>query len=109
MFLRISFDRVTDAVSVDLTSTVGDWAMTVTSSATVAGFSWKSTLKVDVVVSRIFSRMIVPNPCSSALTWYSPGGRAGNRYSPAGSVTKVRTPMRLPPESVTLTPGRGAF
>src|SRR5512141_3438947 len=94
-FRRISFDRVTEAVSVDLTSTVGDWAVTVTSSATVDGFIWMSSVRVAVVFTRIFSRTTVPNPLSSALTVYSPGGRAGKRYSPLASVTNVRTPMRL--------------
>ena len=109
MFRRISFDSVTDAVSVDLTSTVGDWAMTVISSLTAAGFSWMSTVRVAVVFTRMFSRTTVPNPWSSALIWYSPGGRAGKRNSPLASVTNVRTPMRFGPEIVTLTPGSGTF
>ena len=109
MFRRISFDSVTDAVSVDLTSTVGDWAMTVTSSLTAAGFIWMVTASVAVVVTRIFSWTTVPKPWSSTLIWYSPGGRAGKRNSPLTSVTDVRTPMRFAPEIVTLTPGRGAF
>ena len=109
MFRRISLDSVTEAVSVDLTSTVGDWATTVTSSLTAAGFSCTSNVSVVVVVMRIFSRTSVPKPWSSNLSWNSPGGMAGNRNSPVGSVTAVRTPMRLTPESVTLTPGRGEF
>ena len=80
-------DRVTDAVSVDLTSTVGDWATTVTSSETDAGFSWTSKFSVAVVLTRIFSRTSVPNPCSSNLSWYSPGGMAGKRNCPFASVT----------------------
>ncbi len=55
-------DSVTEAVSVDLTSTVGDWAMTVTSSLTVAGFIWMSSVRVAVVFTRIFSRTTVPKP-----------------------------------------------
>ncbi len=109
MFRRISFDRVTDAVSVDLTSTVGDWAMTVISSEMAAGLSVIVSVSVAEVVNRIFSWMTVPNPWSSAWTWKTPGGRAGNRNSPLESVTVVRIPMRFPPESVTLTPGRGEF
>ena len=105
-FRRMSPDRVTEAVSVDLTSTVGDWAVTVISSDTVAGFSWMSSVRVAVVFTRIFSRTTVPKPLSSALTLYSPGGKAGKRYSPLASVTKVRRPMRFMPERVTLTPGR---
>ena len=109
MFRRISFDSVTDAVSVDLTSTVGDWATTVTSSATAAALSWMSTDSVAVVVTRTPSRTMVPKPWSSALTLYSPGGRAGMRYSPLASVMAEREPIRLGLVAVTLTPGSGAF
>ena len=108
MLLRISLPRVTDAVSVDLTSTVGVWAMTVTSSDMVVALSSMSTARVVVVDSRIFSRLTVPKPVSTALTWYSPGGRAGKRNSPLASVRKVRVPMRFTPVSVIPTPGSGA-
>jgi hypothetical protein len=55
MLRRISLPSVTDAVSVDLTSTVGDLAMTVTCSSTVAGFMTRVRFSVTVVFSRIFS------------------------------------------------------
>jgi len=79
MFRRISLVRVTDAVSVDFTSTVGAWAMTVTLSSREDALSVNSTDRVVVVVRRMFSRTTVANPWSSALTWYEPGGSAGNR------------------------------
>ena len=68
MFRRMSLVSVTDAVSVDLTSTVGALAMIVTCSWTAVGLMVMSTLNVDVVVRRMFSLTTVPNPWSSALT-----------------------------------------
>ncbi len=79
MFRRISLVRVTEAVSVDFTSTVGAWAMTVTFSSRDDALIVSSTERVVVVVRRMFSRTTGPNPGSSALTWYEPGGSAGNR------------------------------
>ena len=68
MFRRISLPRVTEAVSVDLTSTVGVVAMTVTCSWTVAGLMESSMFSVVVVVKRMFSLTTVPKPASSALS-----------------------------------------
>ena len=55
MLRRISLPSVTDAVSVDLTSTVGDWAMTVTCSSDRRRFHDQVRFSVTVVFSRMFS------------------------------------------------------
>ena len=100
---------VTEAVSVDLISTVGDWATTVTSSATVDGFMIRSMVSRVVVVSLMLCWTEPAKPWSWALTVYSPGGRAGKRYCPWASVTNSRVPMRFGLDMVTVAPGRGSF
>src|SRR5512137_863303 len=103
MFRRISLLRVTDADSVDLTSTVGATPTTVTSSATADWGRTMSTVSRVVVVRRMASRMTVRNPCISALTAYTPGGSAGNRKRPLPSVTADLVPIRFGDVSVTVT------
>jgi hypothetical protein len=55
MFLQDSSLRVTEAVSVDLTSIVGATAMMVTSSEMAAGRHGQVDVQVTVVVRRMFS------------------------------------------------------
>ena len=109
MFLRISSLSVTEAVSEDLTSTVGDWAITVTCSSTVATCNFTVRVSLMVVSSRMSSWTYLLNPGSSAESKYIPGGRAGKRKFPLVSVTKDRSPISLSLLRVTVTPGRGTF
>ena len=105
----ISFDRVTEADSLDLTSTVGALAWTVISSDSAAWVMTRSTERLTVVVRRMFSWTTDLKPCRTHFTEYSPGGRAGNRNAPWASLTVLRAPMRFRPISMTATPGSGFF
>jgi hypothetical protein len=48
------------------------------------------------------------NPCSSALTTYSPGGRSISRYVPAVSLTASKVPATVGLLAASDTPGRTA-
>ncbi|MEZ5285861.1 MAG: hypothetical protein R2712_13850 [Vicinamibacterales bacterium] len=67
------------AVVVAVTSTTGDSPVTVTVSSSVATRSSVFTVAVKPRPTRTASRMTVPNPASSYVMRYSPGGMAGKR------------------------------
>ena len=92
----------------DVTSTTGDWPLTVTLSATVAGFISVFTVAVKPTLTRMPSRITVPNPASSNFSVYSPGGTAAKRKVPVWLVVVVGVPMTVEPDSVIVTPGRTA-
>jgi hypothetical protein len=71
-------------------STIGDSATTLTTSDNAAGFKTK-LMTASWSITRITSgRRSVVNPCISAVSEYVPGGSAGTRYTPLGSVTTLR-------------------
>src|SRR6185369_3716443 len=70
-------------------STIGDSATTLTTSDNAAGFNMK-LMTASWSITRITSgRRSVVKPCISAVSEYLPGGRAGTRYTPVGSVTTL--------------------
>src|SRR5215471_5149163 len=73
------------------TSTIGDWPVTVTVSATVPTLSSTSIAAVNDPVSSIPSRLYGENPGSVTVTVYAPGLRSMMRYWPVPSVTAERT------------------
>ncbi len=62
-----------------LTSMSGASPVTVTVSATPATPTVRSTFRISPSSSRMLSCFDGWKPCSVAVTWYTPGGSAGNR------------------------------
>src|SRR5438445_8681708 len=95
-------------VFVDVTSTTGDWPVTVTLSDIDATVSSAFTVAVKPRPTRMPSRTTELKPVSSYVILYSPGGTAGNRYDPSSLVVAVRTPCIAGVEMVTVTTGSTA-
>jgi hypothetical protein len=68
-----------EPILVDVMSTTGDSAVTVTVSCSVATASWMSTFNVWPRASTMFSRRVVWKPPSSKVSVYRPGGSDGKR------------------------------
>ena len=94
------------AVPVDLGSTIGDSAVTLTLCSTEASLSEKGTSEFTPTRTSIRSRTVLAKPVRLAVTVYMPGGRFKNRYLP--SVPVVAVCVRSDPLSVTTAPGSTA-
>src|SRR5262245_20410077 len=90
-----------------LTSTIGDSAVTVTFSVTLASERLKSTDLIEPSLTSTFDTLPSLKPASVAVTSYSPGRTEGKRKWPLPSEVAESTP--LPPLlASTVTPGRTA-
>src|SRR6185295_13652693 len=93
------------ARALDVTSTIGDVASTVTTSVTLASDKEKSTDLTEPSDTTTFETVEGLKLTRLAVTSYVPGSTDGKRYEPLRSVVVVSTPL---PElwASTVAPGR---
>ena len=91
----------------DLTSTIGDSAVTVTFSLTLASCIENSTLFIEPSLTSTSATFAGLKPARLALTSYVPGSTDGNRKFPVSLLVVDSTPL-LGLFASTVTPGRTA-